>query len=81
MTEAGTFDPKTPVYGIFECWKCQAKRPILAPRVEHRGTRGKGGGGDRAFHCRVCRAKSNVTWLDRPITFQGYLDSLPKEET
>ena len=74
----GMFDPKTPVFGIFECWKCQAERPILVPRVEHRG---KGGGGDRAFHCRVCRAKSNVRWLDKHITFQAYLDQLPKEDT
>ena len=74
MTEVGTFDPRTPVYGIFECWKCQAQRPILTPKSERRG-------GERVYHCRVCRAKSNVKWLDKHITFQAYLDQLPKEET
>jgi len=73
MTEVGTFDPRTPVYGIFECWKCHAMRPILTPRSEKRGW-------ERVYHCRVCRAKSNVKWLDKHITFQAYLDQLPKEE-
>jgi hypothetical protein len=79
MTEPGTFDPRTPVFGIFECWKCQAQRPILVPAVEYRVKRG--GGGERAFRCRVCNTKSNVKWLDKHITFQAYLNQLPKEES
>ena len=30
-------------------------------------------GGDRTYYCRVCRAKSNVRWLDSPITFKAWL--------
>jgi hypothetical protein len=65
MIEAPQFDPKTPVYGIFECWKCKATRPILSPLSEKRSL--------RTWYCRVCRAKSNVRWLDSPITFKAWL--------
>jgi hypothetical protein len=74
MIEAGTFDPRTPVFGIFECWKCHAQRPILVRKSDRRG-------GDRVFRCRVCRAKADVKWLNGSITFQAYLDQLPKEES
>jgi hypothetical protein len=65
-TQGEQFNPETPVYGIFECWKCKATRPILSPRYIRKG-------GDRVYHCRVCRAKSNVRWLDSPITFKAWL--------
>jgi hypothetical protein len=68
MIEAPQFDPRTPVYGIFECGKCNATRPILSPRDEDRRR-----GPHRVYYCRVCRAKSNVRWLDSPITFKAWL--------
>jgi hypothetical protein len=77
-SDAGTFDVRTPVYGIFECGKCAARRPIFVPRVEYWR---KGGGGDRTYRCRVCGTKTNVTWLDRPVTFQSYLDDPSKMES
>jgi hypothetical protein len=75
-TQGEQFNPETPVYGIFECWKCNARRPIFVPRVEYWR---KGGGGARTFHCRVCNAKSSVKWLDERITFQAYLDQQTEE--
>ena len=72
--DAGTFKVDTPVYGIFECWQCTARRPIFTPPSERRG-------GERVWYCRVCRAKSSVKWLDPRITFRDYLELANKEAT